>query len=98
MTFDPKLTFGEHINKNKDKASKTVNILKSLTSTKWSKQKENLVTTYKTITRPIIEYASTVWSPTVSDTNLNKLQTIQNSSLRTATGCTRGTSAQHLHE
>ena len=57
-----------------------------------------LLTTYKTITRPIIEYASTIWGPIVSQSNLEKLQTIQNSSLRIATGCTRDTNAQHLHE
>jgi len=72
--------------------------MKSLTSTKWGKQKETLLTTYKTITQPIIEYASTIWAPIVSETNLNKLQIIQNSSLRIATGCTRDTNCQHLHE
>ena len=98
LTFDPKLNFGEHITKTKEKANKTINIMKSLTSTKWGKQKETLLTTYKTITQPIIEYASTIWAPLVSDTNLNKLQIIQNSSLRIATGCTRDTNCQHLHE
>jgi len=98
LTFDPKLNFGEHINKTKEKANKTINIMKSLTSTKWGKQKETLLTTYKTITQPIIEYAGTVWAPIVSHTNLNKLQIIQNSSLRIATGCTRDTNCQHLHE
>jgi len=34
----------------------------------------------------------------VSETNLNKLQKIQNSALRIATGCTRDTNVQHLHE
>jgi hypothetical protein len=98
VTFDPKLNYGEHINKTKEKASKTVNIIKALTSTKWGKQKETLTTTYKTITRPIIEYGCTVWAPIASNTNINKLQTIQNSALRIATGCTRDTNKQHLHE
>ena len=98
LIFDPKLNFGEHITKTKEKANKTINIMKSLTSTKCDKQKETLLTTYKTITQPIIEYASTIWAPIVSETNLNKLQIIQNSSLRIATGCTRDTNCQHLHE
>ena len=75
-----------------------MNLLKALTSTQWSKQKETIVATYKAISQPIIEYASTVWSPIVSHTNLNKLQITQNSALRLATGCTKDTNIQHLHE
>jgi hypothetical protein len=86
------------LNGLKKKPQKTVNIIKALTSTKWGKQKETLVNTYKTITRPIIEYGSTIWAPIISDTNVNKLQVIQNSALRIATGCTSDTNTQHLHE
>ena len=69
----------------------------ALTSTTWGKQKETIVTTYKTITRPVIEHASTIWSSTASKTNINKLQTVQNTALRIATGCTVDTNTQHLH-
>ncbi len=62
------------------------------------KQKETLLSTYKTIIRPVIEYANTIWSPIISDTNLQKLQTIQNTALRVITGCTSDTSIQHLHD
>jgi hypothetical protein len=61
------------------------------------KQKETLVATYKTVVLPVIEYASTVWSPIVSDSNIKKLQTTQNAALRIATGCTADTNIQHLH-
>jgi hypothetical protein len=98
LTFDPKLNFQEHIKITKEKANKTINMMKALTSTKWGKQKETLLTTYKTITRPIIEYANTIWAPIAKDTNVDTLQTVQNASLRIATGCTRDTSAIHLHE
>ena len=88
----------------KEKANKSINLMKALTSTKWGNK--TLITTYKTITRPIIEYGSTIWSPIVSrprknDKNIKKyyqkLQTIQNSALRLATGCTSDTNTQHLH-
>ena len=98
LTFDPKLNFAKHIEITKDKASKTINLLKSLSATSWGKQKETLLTTYKTLTRPVIEYANTVWSPIASDTNIGKLQIVQNNALRTVTGCTRDTNQQHLHE
>ena len=48
-------------------------------------------------TGPILEYASTIWSPIVSTTGITKLQTIQNMALRIATGCTSDTNIQQIH-
>ena len=59
--------------------------------------KRNNCHTYKAITRPILEYVSTIWSPIASTTGITKLQTIQNMALRIATGCTSNTNIQHLH-
>jgi hypothetical protein len=98
INFDPKLTFKNHIDITDKKAKKSLNIPKSLTTRKWGKNKETLVTTYKMITRPIIEYGSTVWSPLVSNTNIKKLQITQNTALRIATGCTADTNITHLHQ
>ena len=97
LTLDPSLSFGEHIRITKEKADSSLKILKALSATKWGKQKETLTATYKAITLPVIEYASTIWSPIISDVNLNKLQIIQNDALRTITGCTSDTNTQHLH-
>ena len=60
-------------------------------------QKQTLTATYKTIVLPVIEYASTVWSPNISESNLKPLQTIQSSALRIITGCTADTNIEHLH-
>jgi hypothetical protein len=98
VTFDPKLTFNEHSKNTYTTASKSINILKALTSTSWGKQKETLVATYSAITRPILEYASTVWSPLISNTNMNKLQTVQNTALRISTGCTADANINHIHQ
>ena len=53
--------------------------------------------TYKAAMRPVLEYASSVWSPTASSTSINKLQVMQNAALGTATGCTQDTYIQDLH-
>jgi hypothetical protein len=98
VTYDPKLNYAQHTDLTKNKASKTTNMLKALTSTNWGKHKETLITTFKAITRPILEYGSTTWSPIISNTNINKLQTVQNTALRIATGCTADTNIQHLHD
>ena len=98
LTFDPKLTFNEHIKTSKDKAEKTINILKALTSTHWGKNKETLTNTYKTVTRPILEYAGTIYAPIISDQQLTALQVTQNQGLRIATGCISDTNINHIHD
>jgi len=45
-----------------------------------------------------MEYVNTIWTSIASDTNLNKLQKIQNASLRIATGCIKDTNINHLHQ
>ena len=42
--------------------------------------------------------SATIWSPNASETNIDKLQIVQNTALRIATGCTHDTSTQHLHD
>ena len=98
LTLDPKLTYNNHIEITTTKARKTIQIIKALTSTTWGKQKETIIATYKAITRPILEYVSTIWSPLASDTNINKLQITQNTALKIATGCTTDTNTQRLHD
>ena len=47
---------------------------------------------------PALEHASSIWLRLVSSTSINKLQIIQNTALRTATGCTQDTNIQHMHD
>ena len=77
---------------------KRLQMIKALTATGWGKQKETLMATYKAVMRPAGVYASSVWSPLASSTSINKLQVMQNTALRTATGCTQDTNIQHLHD
>ena len=98
ITLDPKLTFSQRINVTITKAKQTLNILKPLTSTKWGKQKELIISTFKAITHPILEYTNTIWIPIISNTNIKNLPTIQNTAPQIATGWTRDTNAQDLHD
>ena len=97
LTLDPKLTYSKHRQNTTQKAKQTIHIMKTLTTTHWGKSKETLNITYKTVIRPILEYASTIWSLIISNTNMNILQTIQNSTLRTITGCTLDTNTHHMY-
>ena len=92
LTLDPKLTYSIHIHNISVQAHKPLQMIKALTSTGWGKPKETLIATYKTVMRPALEYASSIW------TSINKLQVMQNAALRTVTGCTQDTNIQHLHD
>lgn len=98
LTFDPKLNYGEHIKLTKQKAANSANIYKALASTPWGKHKETITHTYSSITRPQLEYACTIWGPIASSTNFTKLQTIQNGILRLASGNTRDTNQEIIHQ
>ena len=98
LALDPKLTYSTHIHNISVQAHKPLQIIKALTETRWGKQKDTLMATYKAVMRPGLEYASSVWSPIASSTSINKLQVMQNTALRTATGCTQDTNIQHLHD
>ena len=84
FTLDPTLTYRRHIHDISVHAHKPLQIIRVLTATGWGKQKETLMTTYKAVMRPALEYASSVWSPIASSTSINKLQVMQNAALRTA--------------
>ena len=92
LTLDPKLTYSTHIYNISVQVHKPLQMIKSLKATGWGKQKETLMATNKAVTRPTLEFASSIWSPLVSSTSINKPQVMHNAALRTATGCT-----QHLH-
>ena len=88
LTLDQKLTYSTHIHNISVHAHRLLQIIKTLTATGWVKQKETLMATYKAVMRPDLEYASYIWSPLASSTSIYKLQVMQNTALRTASGCT----------
>ena len=75
LTLDPKLTYSTHISVQ---AHTSLQMINALTATWWGIQKETLMATYKTVMRPTLEYASSIWSPLASSTSINKQQVMQN--------------------
>ena len=98
LILDPKLTCRTHIHNISVHAHKPLQIIKALTATGCGKQKKTLMATYKAVMRPALKYVSSIWSRLASWTSINKLQVMQNVSLRTATRCTQYTNIQHLHD
>ena len=98
LTLDPKLAYSRHIHSISVQAHKPLQMIEPLTATRWGKQKDTLMATYKAVMRLALEFSSSMWSPLASSTSINKLQVMQNAALRTATGCTQDTNIQHLHD
>ncbi len=97
ITFDNLLSFRQHASDLKAKVQSKNNILKALTGSDWGKEKETIINTYKAIGRSQLNYCCPIWTPALSNTSWNRLQTAQNAALRTATGCHRMTDIDHLH-
>ena len=97
VVFDPLFTFSPHISSVAAKASGRLQVMKAITGTSWGQDKETLLLTYNSIIKPILSYASPIWYPATSRTNIAKLQIIQNKALRIATGCVLKSDIQHLH-
>ncbi len=97
VKFDPKFTFNRHVDNICARAKRRLNILKALTTTSWGQQKETLGLLYRTVIRPLFNYACPVWFPTITATNVNKMQLIQNHACRIITGCHSMAAIDHLH-
>ena len=98
VTFDNMHKFGPHVANIRDKVAKRNSVLKCLAGTTWGKSKEILLNTYKAIGRSVLNYAAPVWSPFLSSTNWDLLNTTQNVALRAITGCTKMSAITHLNQ
>lgn len=97
LTFDALFIFGKHIEITKQKMNQRINILKAISCTDWGPEKELLTNTYKAISQSLATYACPIWSPSVSKTNWDKIQTAQNLGLRCATWNVKMASKDNLH-
>ncbi|MEL6803865.1 MAG: reverse transcriptase domain-containing protein, partial [Bacteroidota bacterium] len=97
VTFDPHFFFHKHVEEISKKANPRLKILQLLTGTDWGQQKVTVLVTFKSLIRSLFTYAVPVWFPNTSQTSITRLQTIQNSALRIATGCVKMTPIDHLH-
>lgn len=96
VTLDTHLTFSSHVEKTTAIASRKLNAIRTLTNTSFGQSKESLNILYKQFVRTTLNYAAPSWSPTISQTNLNRMEKVQNKALRINTGCTSTTPISHL--
>ena len=95
IVLDRKLTFAPHITYIIQKCSRRINIMKSIAGSTWGADRKILLHLYVTLVRPILEYNSFLLI-NISNTLVNKLETVQNTALRIATGAIRTTNTDNL--
>ena len=96
--MDPSLSFHKHCTYVSDRIDKRNKMLKALAGSSWGQEKETLLLTYNALGKSIASYATPVWSANASDSSFRKIQTAQNTVLRTATGAHKMASIDHLHQ
>ena len=72
-------------------------MLKALAGSSWGHDNETLLLTYNELGKYIASYTAPVWRTNASDSTFKKMQTAQNTSLRTTTGAHKMASVDHFH-
>jgi len=86
MTLDaPQLKWKPHLRILKDNCLQKVNVLKCIAHHKWGADRATLLKLYKTLVRSRLDYGCEFYS-SANRAELNRLNVIQNTCLRTATG------------
>ena len=84
----PKLTFNEHIKYVKTKIEKRINVLRSLSATRWGASAKLLRRVYISFIRSKMEYGCVMFGE-LNETNMRILEVLQNKALRCITGARR---------
>lgn len=92
LTLQSNLSWKPHVMRIHSKASTCLNVLKSL---KFRVERVTLDILYKSLVRPLMEYADFIWA-SCTDHEKQSLENIQYEAARVVTGAIRGTSYERL--
>ncbi|RNA44102.1 RNA-directed DNA polymerase from mobile element jockey-like, partial [Brachionus plicatilis] len=81
ITLDSKLTFGPMADEMKERCNSRLNIIKYLSNRKWGLKPKTLGNLYKSLIGSILDYSFPCLN-SFSETNIKKIQVIQNSAVR----------------
>ena len=96
IVLDRRLTFSAHIDHIKQKCSRRLNLLRSISGTTWGADRKTLLYLYTSLIRPVIEYNAFLFD-NISTTQSNRLEVIQNAALRVATGALKTTNTYTMN-
>ena len=91
MIFDSKLSWNNHIQFIEKKCLARLNLMRSLSGNKWGASKTTLLTLYRMLIRPILDYGAIAYDST-SKSSKKRLDTIQYKALRICCSSMVGTS------
>ena len=95
VTFDPRLTWCKQIENVPKNGIRRTSLLKKLAGTSWGADMKVLKKTYVGYVRPVIEYGMASWG-TAAKTNFQKIERVQNQSLRILTGGMKSTPINYM--
>ena len=95
VTFDPRLTWCKQIENVQKNGIRRTPLLKKLAGTSWGADMKVFKKTYVGYVRPVIEYGMASWG-TAAKTNFQKIERVQNQSLRILTGGMKSTSVNYM--
>ena len=91
------LRFSGHVQKVVSKGRKRNRVLKCMGGKSWGNTRESQRTIFVQYIRPSMEYGSPSWSPWISKTNMQAIQTVQNDALRSVVGTAATCPVDFLH-
>ena len=97
ITLDPSLCFNKHATDLAIRAHKRINMLRRIKGKSWGASTSLILTTYKVLVRPILEYAPFLLL-TMAPTNQLKLERVQRAAVRVATFWPPHTSTKTMYE
>ena len=98
VMLDSKLLFRDHVDKIKKECGHPLSSMAAISGSSWGSSTNDLRSVYIATIESRIMYASSAWSPLLTDTRANLLQVIQNKAARIATHCHKATLIQDLHQ
>ena len=95
MQVDRKLNFEEHLSKVESKVNKTIGIIRKLQNVL---PRSALITIYKSIMRPHLDYGDTIYDKAFSESFHATLESLQYNTTLAITGAIRGSSSEKVYE
>ncbi|GFT33736.1 RNase H domain-containing protein [Trichonephila clavipes] len=89
--------FSKHIEQTTNKALGKLNILRKLCGTSWGSRPQTLKSTFCTVIRPVLEYATPIWTP-ASISVKRKLDSVQHRAAKIIIGAVSSTNNEKAEQ
>ena len=95
LLLDEKLNFKEHVDSTISKLDRGIAVLKKL---RYSLPRKSLITIYKALLRPLLDYGDIIYDQPHNESVCEKLDSVQYKISLAITGVIRGTSREKIYQ